>query len=298
MERETSIKAPSGDGTARREGGAYRLEPSEIEAYQRDGYITLPGLLTEGEVAELEAVFDRFMAGEFVTPEVKKDFCDMSQGYGVPFEQWRLVNAMLPREYFPQLQDNLLEQRAASVARQLLGEDMVLDYDQLLLKRPSREGAQFAWHQDQAYWPQDVPDPRTVTVSLALNDADVSNGCLRVVPGSHREADLRPHRPLGGSRDEAHALTVDLKDGDQVVYLPLRRGDVTVHDERIVHGSDGNHSDHPRKTYVVAFRSQATVDYERSIGFTHSHNTEVNWDTWISKGKAAVKGDDGVTTGE
>jgi hypothetical protein len=37
MERETSIKAPSGDGTARREGGAYRLEPSEIEAYQRDG---------------------------------------------------------------------------------------------------------------------------------------------------------------------------------------------------------------------------------------------------------------------
>jgi hypothetical protein len=64
------------------------------------------------------------------------------------------------------------------------------------------------------------------------------------------------------------------------------------------------------------------VDYERSIGFTHSHNTEVggharstpslgallipcaafasqvNWDTWISKGKAAVKGDDGVTTGE
>lgn len=54
-------------------------------------------------------------------------------------------------------QGNVLEQRALSVARQLLGEDMALDYDQLLQKQRSGRtgapnGAVFAWHQDQAYW--------------------------------------------------------------------------------------------------------------------------------------------------
>lgn len=58
--------------------------------------------------------------------------------FGVPFQDWRLVNAMLPREYHPPLQDNVLEARALSIAQQLLGEDMALDYDQFLCKRPSR----------------------------------------------------------------------------------------------------------------------------------------------------------------
>ena len=58
---------------------------------------------------------------------------------------------------------------------------------------------------------------------------------------------------------------------------------VTIHEERIVHGSPGNVSTVPRKTYVIAFRSVATVEHERSIGFNHSHNTEQNWDTFISQ---------------
>jgi ectoine hydroxylase-related dioxygenase (phytanoyl-CoA dioxygenase family) len=48
---------------------------------------------------------------------------------------------------------------------------------------------------------------------------------------------------------------VDVHAGERVVYVPVRRGDVTVHDERIVHGSDGNTSTTcPRKTYVLAYR--------------------------------------------
>lgn len=66
-----------------------------------------------------------------------------------------------------------------------------------------------------------------------------------------------------GSRDDAHALTVDVGEGERVVYVPVRRGDVTVHDERIVHGSDGNTSTTcPRKTYVLAYRPKVS---EKSI---------------------------------
>ncbi|GAB5034023.1 phytanoyl dioxygenase [Nannochloropsis oceanica] len=275
----------SEDGAARRQVGAYSISLKDKEGYLNDGYIRLPGVLTEEEVLELESVFDAFIEGKMNVPG--KDFCDMSQAFGIPFRDWRLVNAMLPREYLPALQNNVLEARALSIAQQLLGEDMALDYDQFLCKRPSRDGkangAIFAWHQDQAYWPQDTPDYRTVTVSLALNEATTDNGCLRVVPGSHKENKLRQHRPVMAGRDDAHALTVDLEQGDHVLYLPLRRGDVTVHDERIVHGSDGNTSTvNPRKTYVIAFRSKATIAAERAMGFTHSHNSETNWDSWIS----------------
>jgi ectoine hydroxylase-related dioxygenase (phytanoyl-CoA dioxygenase family) len=210
----------------------------------------------------------------------------MSGPYGRAFEDFNLVNAMLPRVYEPKLVDNVFERRATSIARQLMGDDATLDYDQFLAKRPQRPGAVFAWHQDLGYWPSGTPDTRTVTCSLALDDATPENGCLRVVPGSHREPELRPHRPAAWStspelRDEAHTLSVELGPGDQVVALPVKRGGITVHNERIVHGSSGNMTPGWRRTYVVAHRSRATVAHERHIGFTHSHNDRINWKTYL-----------------
>jgi len=150
----------------------------------------------------------------------------MSQPFGIPFENWQLVNAMLPREYYPDWKGNIFEQLCDKVANQLFPNiNMTLDYDQLLMKRPQQKEAVFAWHQDLAYWPQDTPDNNTVTFSLAINTANQENGCLRVIPGSHKEDSLRIHRPLSGSRDEGHALTVDLLESDEQVYLPVNRGD-------------------------------------------------------------------------
>jgi hypothetical protein len=51
---------------------------------------------------------------------------------------------------------------------------------------------------------------------------------------------------------------------------------MTIHDERIVHGSDGNQSEEWRKTYVAAFRDIKTIEEERAMGFTHSHNDKVD----------------------
>lgn len=123
-----------------------------------------------------------------------------------------------------------------------------------------------------------------MTCSLALDHATLANGCLQVVPGSHLESKLRPHRPSAWStspelRAEAHTLTVELSPTDTVAALPVRRGGVTVHNERIVHGSPGNRTDGWRRTYVVAFRSRQTAEFERRIGFTHSHNDTINWKT-------------------
>ena len=146
--------------------------------------MVLDAFFNDSELAPIEEIFDRFVRGEAkLVAEMGRDFCDMSGPYGRAFEDFNIVNAMLPRQYEPALQGNLFERRAESIAAQLVGEDAVLDYDQFLSKRPLRDQAVFAWHQDLGYWPTGTPDARTTTCSLALDDATLANGCLRVVPG-------------------------------------------------------------------------------------------------------------------
>lgn len=67
---------------------------------------------------------------------------------------------------------------------------------------------------------------------------------------------------------------------EAVVYVPIRRGDITVHNERVVHGSGANRSDGWRHAYVLAFRKRACIAEERAKGFTHSHNDTHSWDVF------------------
>jgi len=259
------------DPASRRIGPRYAVSDEERARFRRDGYVHLSGVLSDEELAGIEAVYARFLRREIAVPG--KDLCDMSGDYGRAFEDYSIVNVMLPRRYHPAWQGNLFEQRAASIAEALHGPGMVLDYDQLLAKRPGKDDAVFEWHQDQAYWPV-FPDPRTATVWLAVDDSTLENGCMRFVPGSNR-GPLRPHRPLAGDRDRSHTLLTDVDPARDVVRpVPIRRGDVTVHDERVLHGSGGNRSSGWRRAYIVAFRAAATVAEERRLGFTHSHNDE------------------------
>jgi len=266
----------------------FRLTPEQIETFHREGCVTIPNVLTAEEVAPLVAVFDRFIRGEIDVPG--RDFCDMSKPFGVPYEAWSIVNCMLPTTYYPPLQGNIFERLTQSMARQLFPEsEMIKDYDQFLNKRPGKDDAVFAWHQDMAYWPSPqclgVSQTDTCTFSLALDDSDAANGCLRYVAGSGVGKTLRPHQPVANNRDEGHALSVQVDlDSEQVRLAPALSGSVTIHDEYVVHGSAGNSCpDRQRRTYVLAYRDREIVEAERRIGFSHSHNDKVNWDTFLQQ---------------
>jgi len=262
---------PTTDPDQRRDGAQYHVSEEERQRFHRDGYVHLAGVVSDEELAELSAVYERFLTREIEVPG--RDLCDMSGDYGRAFEDFSIVNVMLPRRYWPAWQGNVFEQRAASITAQLHGPGMALDYDQLLAKRPWKTDAVFGWHQDQAYWPV-FPDARTATLWLAIDDSTLANGCMRFVPGSHR-GPLRPHRPLREDRGRSHTLVTDVDpERDEVRPVPIRRGDVTVHGERVLHGSGGNTTGGWRRAYVVAFRAAETVAAERRLGFTHSHNDE------------------------
>lgn len=256
----------------RRRGPFYRVSDDEKQRFLDDGYVHLRGVLSTEEVAELATVYDRFLRREIAV--AGKDYCDMAGDYGRDPDDFAIVNVMLPRRYWPAWQGNVYELRAASIAAQLCGDGMAIDYDQLLAKRPFKTDAVFGWHQDLAYWIE-TADVRTATCWLAIDDSTRANGCMRFVPGSHKEPRLRPHRPLHEDRDTSHTLVTDVDENADVVRLAeIERGDITVHNERVLHGSGGNQSASWRRAYIVALRAEATIAEERRRGFTHSHNDD------------------------
>ena len=124
--------------------------------------------------------------------------------HGTDPSGYAIVNVMVPRRYFPEWQGNVFERRATSIARQLCGEGMVIDFDQLLAKQPGRDDAVFGWHQDQAYW-IDTDDRRTATCWLAVDDSTVANGCMQFLPGQPPPAGAAAPSPPWRPRHEPHA---------------------------------------------------------------------------------------------
>ena len=258
------------ESSHRRRPNSYVVSDDEREAFRRDGYVHLRGVLSPDEVDEIEAVYDAFLRREIAVDG--KDFNDMTTGeHGTDPSGYAIVNVMLPRRYYPAWVGNVFERRAQSIAEQLCGEGMTIDFDQLLAKHPGRSDAVFGWHQDQAYW-IDTDDRRTATCWLAIEDSTVENGCMQFLPGSHTEP-VRPHRPLHEDRTRSHTLITDAREGDVMVPVPISRGDITVHSEGVLHGSGGNTTESSwRRAYIVALRSVDAVRQERALGFTHSHN--------------------------
>ena len=273
-----------------KKGQNYLVNKKEINQFNSQGYLVLKDVLTEKEMQSIDPIFDHFISGK-EQKKMKRDFCDMSQPYGTPFEEFQLINAMLPGKYMPSFKENIFYKIAKDISNQLYKNGKAeMDYEQFLAKKPSKKGAEFSMHQDLGYWPK-TKNTWTATFSLALSDADVINGCLHVIPGSNKEAELRKHKPKSYSkgekkpnseRDDSHTLVIESSPNDKIIYLPLKRGDITIHDEKIVHGSGGNHSNEWRKTYIIAFRDSETIKKERLIGFTHSHNDKVDWEKVIS----------------
>ena len=111
---------------------------------------------------------------------------------------------------------------------------------------------------------------------------------MRFLPGSNREAEIRKHAPvklaIGRPTLEklARAVRTALSDADEKnVRRGIKRGDITVHDQRVVHGS--GQGDGWRRAYVLAFRTTEMVDEERRLDYgtrTTTPSTGTRFHAW------------------
>lgn len=214
------------------------LTAAEIAAYAAQGFVVPAMRIDATRIGALRSTLDRLIAAN---PQIRPE---------------RLVSAHIEGENTEGVKgsaDFLALARdldlVASVA-QLIGPDVVLWGCQIFCK-PGGDGMEVPWHQDGHYWP--IRPLATCTVWIALDDSTVENGCLRLIPGSHRERRLLAHMTedradvvLNQRADEAGF------DAATAVDIELSPGQMSLHDVYAIHGSNPNRS--PKRRAGVAIR--------------------------------------------
>lgn len=237
--------------------GRSLLSRAEVEAYHRDGQLTPRHRLPPDLVRRLTECIETLIAQN---PDVRPEqlvgaHVGNSRDSGV-----RGVDDLLACASHPDILD---------MVEQILGPDLIVWGSQVFSK-PAGDGLAIPWHQDGQYWP--VRPLSTVTVWIAIDPARIENGCMRVVPGTHRQG-LMPHE---SSDDPGLALNQGLKTVDEAraVDVELEPGQISLHDALLVHGSNANRSGQRRCGYAIRYMP-ATSLFDRSIPPTRIARNQV-----------------------
>ena len=200
------------------------LTREQIAAYNRDGYIKGLRVFSTTEITEQRRYFDDLLARVIAKGGNSYSISTAHLSYG-------------------QVYDLLTHPRIVAYVKDILGDNVVGWGSHYFCKMP-HDGKRVSWHQDASFWP--MTPSKTVTVWLAIDDADVENACMRFVPGSRHYGHLTYHL---SEETENNVLnqTVDNADqfGDPVDDV-LQAGEISLHSDLLLHGSEANDSDRRR----------------------------------------------------
>lgn len=218
------------------------LSTEQVAAYHRDGYVRVDRLLDPAEVARLAEVTDEFVErSRHVTAH--SDVFDLEPGHTPQAPKLRRLKS--PHRQHPVYDRLLRDERVLDVVEQLVGPDIRFLSTKLNMKSSSF-GSPVDWHQDWAFYPHTNDD--VLAVGVAIDDMTLENGCLMVVPGSHRGPTLDHHQDgvFVGSASDRDA-------GRGAIPIELHAGGISVHHVRLVHGSAPNTSRRPRRFLLFEY---------------------------------------------
>jgi len=223
------------------------LSHDMIAAYRRDGFIVVPEILSPAEVEALRAVTDRFVR-ESAAVAANDDIYDLEDSHSRAEPRVRRIKA--PHLHHPEYARAAQHPKIVKVLTDLWG-TVRFDTGKLNMKSAGF-GAPVEWHQDWAFYPHTNDD--LAAVGIMLDDCDLENGPMMVLPGSHRGPIYDHHGPDGrfcGAMDpDACALDVSA-----AVPCLGKAGSITVHHVRAVHGSATNFSGRQRRFLLFQYRA-------------------------------------------
>lgn len=156
----------------------------------------------------------------------------------------------------PRLLGFLLADEVLDLIEPLIGPDIALWSSHFLSKDPF-SGQPTPWHEDSAYWKGRLSAfDRIVTMWLALDRSSHENGCVRVIPGTHRNG-FSEYEATGRERLFTKQITGEIDEASAVDF-ELEPGQCSLHDGRIIHGARANTSPHRRTGYAMRYFS-ATI---------------------------------------
>lgn len=221
------------------------LTPEQTERYEREGYLcpfeAFPAATAREYCAKLAAFGDE--AGE--------DPLNILRIKAHLVTPWLVEMARTPS--------------VLDVVEDLIGPDIRL-YLSALWAKDARDGTFVSWHQDSTYFGLDPHDE--VTVWIALTPSTVESGCVRVLPGSHRQPDMHHVETRDPSNLLSRGQAIQDIDESAAVDMELQPGQFSVHHERMIHGSEPNNTEMPRVGFSFMYiptHVRSTIGRQGSI---------------------------------
>ncbi len=150
------------------------------------------------------------------------------------------------------------DDRLGDIAEQFIGPNVAMFAAHYIAKKPST-GQAVQWHQDGSYWPLEPMEVTTLWV--AGTASKVSNGCMRVLPGTHTKKLLKRSEMIELDQ-EKYVLGIGMRpdqiDEADAVDLELEAGDISIHHPNIIHGSNANTSDEWRVGLTLRYIPTST----------------------------------------
>lgn len=200
------------------------LSRAQVEAFNRDGFLKNLRIFDDAEIAGHRQYFDRLLEQVMAAGGDSYSISTAHLKYGRVF-------------------DLLTDRRIVDIIADLLGENVIAWGSHYFCKMP-RDGKAVSWHQDASYWP--LTPSKAVTVWLAIDDVDRENGCMRYLPGSHLHGHL-PYRESDADEGNVLDQTVEVTERfGEPVDVELKAGEIALHSDLLLHGSEANNSDRRR----------------------------------------------------
>lgn len=228
------------------------MRDDEKQRYEEDGFCLGDVVLSDSEVDELRAELERVIADR--DKSVPQPVLLRNLSADPSRTVWQIVNIWQASEPYQRL---LTKPGVADAAAHLAGASALRIWHDQIQYKPAAVGGVNMWHQDSPYWPVLEPKTAQVTAWLALDDVDEENGCMWMVPGSHKWGDqvaflhtLPNFEAMPGEFD-GHGI--------EQVSRPVKKGQIHFHHPLTWHGSNSNRSGRPRRAIALHFMTEETV---------------------------------------
>jgi ectoine hydroxylase-related dioxygenase (phytanoyl-CoA dioxygenase family) len=227
------------------------LNAEQRTNFARDGFVNGGRILDDATVESLRTELDRVLT-EHERTDIPQPVRVVNLAGNPETPVWQVVNIWMAS---PPYRDVMMRPDIGAAAAALLDADEIRIWHDQIQFKPQQTGGVNMWHQDWPYWGV-LSEPDQVTAWVALDDVGDDNGCMSMVPGSHRwgkQIDF-----LHGLEDydgmpatwEGHDL--------QVARCPVKKGEVHFHHGLTWHGSHANTSGRPRRAIAFHYMSNRT----------------------------------------
>jgi phytanoyl-CoA hydroxylase len=229
------------------------LTAEQLEQYRRSGFVNGGPVLDDAAVDALQLEVLRVI-DDRDNPLVAQPVRVANLSSDAEHPIWQIVNIW---QASPAFQALVSSPKIAEMAAQLSGaKELRIWHDQIQYK-PKELGGRLHWHQDSPLWQTLQPKDGQLTAWVALDDAEADNGCMYMVPGSHKWGNRQKfldQLPQGGQLPEdfeGHPL--------HFMMCPVKKGHVHFHHSLTWHGSGQNLSKRPRRAIAIHFMTERTT---------------------------------------